>query len=110
MFALAIIYSFFYILLTIVWGYVNLRMFSIDILFVPVIFVTALTQLLSIIPIQVFGGLGVMDASLLYFYSLFGFAQNELAAVLLGLRLIAYGMNVVLLLYVPLSSAFNKRP
>lgn len=110
MFALTIISSFVYMLLTIAWGYVNLKMFSVEVLFAPVIFVTALTQLLSIIPIQVFGGLGVMDASLLYFYSLFGLAQNELAAVLLGLRLIAYGMNLVLLPYVPLSSIFTKQP
>jgi uncharacterized membrane protein YbhN (UPF0104 family) len=108
MVSLALLYSFVYMLLSIAWGYANLRMFSIDLVVMPIVFVTMLTQLLSIIPIQIFGGLGVIDASLMFFYSLFGFAQNELAAVLLGLRLIAYAMNAVLLLYVPFFSVFKN--
>ena len=70
----------------------------------PLLFVFALTQLIMIIPIQVFGGLGVADVSILYLCGLFGGAPHEVAPAVLGMRLTLYALNGLLLLYLPLET------
>jgi uncharacterized membrane protein YbhN (UPF0104 family) len=67
-------------------------------------------QLISYLPIQVFGGLGLTETSMLYFYGFFHSPQVELAAILIGMRLLFYLENLLVLIYLPLHSLFSRRP
>jgi len=97
-----------YFLLTAAWLLTLLKGLAFPLDFWPVIFVITLGQIVSIIPIQVLGGLGVYEATNLYFYALFGIAQTQGATTLVGMRLIFYAMNALILLYFPLRWLFNK--
>jgi uncharacterized membrane protein YbhN (UPF0104 family) len=96
-------YSLVYMAVTFAWSYCNLRVFSVVIPWNVVGFVTALMQLISWVPIQVFGGLGITETTLVYLYGSFGLPQPEMAAVSIGLRLLLYFLSLVVLAYVPLS-------
>jgi len=72
------------------------------------IFVNSWIQLISWIPIQVFGGLGVMETSQVYLYGLFGIPAAQMATVSVGLRVTLYLFNLISLLYLP-SQAFFRR-
>ncbi len=76
----------------------------------PTMFANTLLQLISYLPIQVFGGLGLTETSMLYFYSYFLPHQAELAAALIGIRLLFYLENLLVLLYLPLQSLRSRRP
>jgi uncharacterized membrane protein YbhN (UPF0104 family) len=67
-----------------------------------------LAQITVIIPIQVFGGLGIYDITNLYLYSLFGFEQAQMAAVIIGIRLIFYLINALVFLYVPIQGWLQR--
>ncbi len=101
---LGLAYSLVYMAVTFAWSYCNLRVFSVVLPWSVVGFVNGLMQLLSWIPIQVFGGLGITETTLVYLYGGFGVPQPEMAAVSIGLRLLLYILNLVVLAYLPLSS------
>jgi len=109
---LGIAYSLAYMAVTFAWSYCNLRVFSVIIPWSVVGFVNSLMQLLSWIPIQVFGGLGVTETTLVYLYGGFGVPQPEMAAVSIGLRLLLYVLNLVVLAYLPLGGLLlqSRRP
>lgn len=86
------------------FAYCSLQIFGVRIDIWPIIFVVSLTQVIALLPVQVFGGLGVYDVSYLYFYGLFGINRSEFAAVIIGLRLLFYAANVALLLLIPLGT------
>ena len=90
-----------YLIITFIWTYGSLHTFDLPVTIWVVVFVSSMLQLLSIIPVQVFGGLGVSEVASLYFLGLFGFSQGQLAAVLISLRLLFYLMNLAVLLYLP---------
>ena len=96
--------SLLYMCITLSLYYSSMRVFSIPIDFWPIIFVAAILQLLSIVPIQVLGGLGVTEVTSMYLYGLFGVTQDVIAAPLLGLRMIYYLMNLATLLYLPVET------
>lgn len=98
-----------YLILTFALTYSSLHTFNLPVTLWVVVFVSSMLQLLSIIPIQVFGGLGVSEAASLYFFGLFGFSQGQLAAVLIGLRLLFYLTNLTVLLYLPLHALILNR-
>jgi uncharacterized membrane protein YbhN (UPF0104 family) len=100
--------SLIYMSLTVALAYSGLRMFSISISFGAILLVTALIQLLSIVPIQVLGGLGVTEVTSLYLYTMLGIPQQEIVPALIGLRLIAYLMNAAVLLYLPIGTLISK--
>jgi uncharacterized protein (TIRG00374 family) len=102
-------YSLLRMIVTMAWIYASMRSFSFDIGILPVAFVNILSQLISYLPIQVFGGLGVSETTSLYFYSFFNLPQTELAAVLIGQRLLFYATNLVMLLYLPLHAFLISR-
>jgi uncharacterized protein (TIRG00374 family) len=102
--------SFLYFVVTIAWTYASLHTFALQVSVWQVAFVTAMLQLLSIVPVQVFGGLGVSETASLYLFSLFGFTYSELAAVLIGIRLLFYATNLLALLYLPLYALLFGRP
>lgn len=98
-----------YFLLTLIWSYAQLRFFSVMIPILPFILVTALLQLVSIIPITILGGLGVVETSSLYLYPMFGVDPVNFAAVLIGMRVLFYLINLTVLLYLPLYGLFENR-
>jgi uncharacterized membrane protein YbhN (UPF0104 family) len=107
-FGLLLLYSFVYLAVTIVYTYANLAIFHLKLEFLAVALVTILIQLVSYFPVSVFGGLGVTEASALYFWSFLGIPDSILAPALLGTRIVFYVVNLIPLIYLPLYSAFLK--
>lgn len=100
--------SFIYMTVTMVYTYTSIRMFGVQLGVWPLIYVAALMQLVSFVPIQVLGGLGVTEVTSVYLYSIFGLDQSKMSAVLLGWRAIFYLMNAFLLVYLPTSAFLEK--
>jgi uncharacterized membrane protein YbhN (UPF0104 family) len=96
--------------LTLAWFYASLRAFSFHVDVLVVVFVNLLMQLVAYLPFQVFGGLGVTETTSLFFYGFFSVPQTELAAVLIGHRLLFYAANLFMLLYLPVHALFFNRP
>lgn len=106
---LATVYSLIYLLVTMVWFYANIRAFDIDIGLVAVVFVNNFIQLLSNLPIQAFGGLGVNESTSLYLYQFFYSGQEVLASALIGVRILFYLMNLATLLYLPVNKLLGEK-
>ena len=104
-----IAFSLIYMTVTMLWLYASLQTFSFEIQFLQVVFVNIFMQLSSYLPIQVFGGLGVNETTSLYLYGIFNFPQTELAATLIGTRLLFYLTNLAVLLYLPVHTLFFSR-
>jgi len=85
-----------------------MRLFAVSIGAWPVLFIISLIQLLSIIPIQVFGGLGVYEVTSLYLYGLFSISRPEIVPVIISSRIYLYLLNLLLLLYLPLDSRLGR--
>jgi len=98
-----------YFLLTLAWYYAQLRLFSVALGIWQIVFATTILQLISIIPITILGGLGVVETSSLYLYSIFGVDPIKFAAVLIGMRVVFYMINLVVLLYLPLYSIIENQ-
>ena len=103
-----VLMSLVYMTVTMVSAYTGMRMFNVDPGVWPVIYVAALMQLVSFVPIQILGGLGVTEVTSVYLYSFFGLDQGMMAAVMLGLRAVFYLMNLFILLYLPMSVFLEK--
>jgi uncharacterized membrane protein YbhN (UPF0104 family) len=103
-----LLYSFIYLAVTIGYTYANLAVFHLQLDLLAVALVTILIQLVSYFPISVFGGLGVTEASALYFWSFLGIPDHILAPALIGTRIVFYLVNLIPLIYLPLYSAFLK--
>lgn len=100
--------SLLYFVVSVIWSYTNFIVFDLPMEIVLVIFINVLLQLISYFPIQVFGGLGVTEASSLYFWGIFGITPSVLAPVLVGIRILFYLCNLVLLIYLPARSIFSE--
>jgi len=97
-----------YMSATMAYGYTRVQTFEIPLAFWGIIFITSIMQFVSIVPVQVFGGLGVTEVSLVFLYGLFGFV-DEIPAILLALRVLFYIFNLILLAYIPLDTFLNRR-
>jgi uncharacterized membrane protein YbhN (UPF0104 family) len=104
----SIFYSFVYYILTLAWSFATIYAFSIPIGFWPFIFITTLMQLISIIPVQVFGGLGVNETVNMYLFNLFGILRSQIVPALLGMRVLFYLMNALILAYFPIRFIMGK--
>ena len=89
---------------TVAYSYCSVRMFDVPVSAWAVLFVLALTQFMVLIPVQVFGGLGVYEVTGLYLYTLLGAGRAEMASALIGMRLVFYGANLVAWLYLLLDN------
>jgi hypothetical protein len=103
-----LLYSIVYLLVTILWIYANLAIFRLQPALSAVLFVGVFLQLVSYIPVSVFGGLGINETSSLYFWSFFDLPQDVLAPALIGIRIVFYLFNLIPLLYLPIYSTFLK--
>lgn len=95
--------SFVYLVAVMAYGYSRVQTFQVPLEFWGILFIASLMQFISIIPFQVFGGLGVTEVSLIYLYGLFGIVE-DIPAILVGLRVLFYLFNLILLAYVPLDT------
>lgn len=96
--------------LNFIFAYVSMLMFHVTISPVYLLFVVVLTQFVLLIPIQVFGGLGVYELSAIYLYSLFGMEPSLMTPIVLGWRIVFYAFNLLLLVYLPFVSRFAALP
>lgn len=97
-----ILCSFVYLGVTLVWNYASLAIFGLFMQPMPFVFVLSLIQLVSYIPIAVFGGLGITESSSLYFWSFFDVTAEVLVPVMVGVRVVFYIINFIPLIYLPL--------
>lgn len=88
--------------------YCTMRMFSVVVGIPCVFFINSIIQFISMIPIQVFGGLGVCDVPSMYLYSLFGVSRSEIASVLVLSRVLMYAIYALLFLSL-ITIRSNKR-
>jgi uncharacterized membrane protein YbhN (UPF0104 family) len=93
--------SIIYMIFSMLYSFCRVQIFDIPIDFWAIVFIASLMQLVSAIPFQVFGGLGVTEMSLLYLYTLFQVVGVDISAILVGLRIVFYLFNIVIFLYVP---------
>ena len=103
------LFSFVYMTISMIYVYASLRTFSFEIGILPVVFANSLMQLVSYLPIQVFGGLGVNETTSLYLYGFFHISEVELATVLIASRVLFYLENLIVLLYLPMYTLLFSR-
>lgn len=96
--------SFIYYLLTLVWMVASMRMFNTPAGVWDIVFVSCILQLISVVPISIFGSLGVTEFTSLYLYSIFGISQALMSPILLAWRAVFYLMNLAVLLYLPINT------
>ncbi len=93
-------YSILILILMLAYYYCNIQALGAPIGIWPIVLIVSLTQLMALLPIQVFGGLGVFDITSMYLFNLFGMTPPESVAVTIGIRAILYTVNLLLLLIV----------
>jgi uncharacterized protein (TIRG00374 family) len=98
-----------YFCISILWIFSSYQAFNFQQDFQSIVFVSTLIQIVSYLPVQVFGGLGVTETSSLYFWSLFEIHQSRLASMLVGNRLLFYLLNLLPLIYLPLHGLFSGK-
>lgn len=103
-----IILSLVYMIATMMFAYTSLKVFNVRASLWAILYVGSLTQIVSFIPIQVFGGLGVAELANVYLYSLFGLDEEVISAVMIGLRAVFYLMNGVIFLYIPVNALLER--
>jgi uncharacterized membrane protein YbhN (UPF0104 family) len=101
-------YSGLLLLLSLGFGYCNTRLFGLELQLWPIVFITVFIQLVSIVPIQVFGGLGVYEVTGLYLYGLFGVDSHVLVPFLVSTRLYLYLLNLLLLPYIAVEHRLGR--
>jgi uncharacterized membrane protein YbhN (UPF0104 family) len=101
-FALSLIYYLF----TLAWQVTSLYAFDFQAQTWVIVFVSGILQLFSLLPITIFGGVGVTEATSLYLYPLLGVDFQGLAAILLGWRILYYMTNLFVLIYLPVYTFF----
>ena len=97
-----------YMTTTMAYAYCRIQAFHIPIDFWAIIFITSLMQMVSLIPVQAFGGLGVTELTSLYLYQLFGIVQVDIPAILIGLRVLFYLFNLALMIYLPMDTFITR--
>jgi uncharacterized membrane protein YbhN (UPF0104 family) len=95
-----------YYLLTLIWQVVSMYAFGFQAQIWVIVFVSGILQLFTLLPISIFGGIGLTEATALYLYPLFGVDVNGLSPILLGWRVLYYLTNLFVLIYLPFYTFF----
>ncbi len=103
-FRAALWYAVLILAMSLLFAYVNLQLFALALPLPAILFVSVLALVISYIPIQVLGGLGVFEVTTLYLYTLFGLPAAEVLAFVLSARLYSWLLNGILLVY-PLATS-----
>lgn len=96
--------------LSLLFFYSSIRAFHIPLEIWPVMFIFSLIQLINVIPIQILGGIGINDVTLMYLSGFFGITQSVIAPAVIGMRSVFYLSNLSLLIYIVLVVRFESRP
>ena len=91
-------------ILMFIYTYASLRMFSISISPWYVLLVMALQQMVNLVPVQVIGGLGIIDLMELYLYGFAGISPAYLASIIVSKRIFFILINSTLLLTIPINA------
>jgi len=89
--------------------YSRVQMVHVPIDLWPIIFMVSINQFVSLIPLQIFGGLGTREITSLYLYQLFGVTQFDIPAALIGLRILSYLFHFAILGALTLTSFISRR-
>ncbi|CAG0981343.1 hypothetical protein ANAEL_01763 [Anaerolineales bacterium] len=98
--------TFVYTVITLLWMIVSMNAFQLPIDALSILFVSCILQLFSMIPVSVFGGLGITEVTSLYLYTLLGVPGTELSIILVGWRILYYVTNLLLVIYLPIYALF----
>lgn len=90
------------------YAFCHARLFALPLSLAEIIFVNAIVLLISYLPIQVFGGLGVYEFSAVYLYGLFGVAPGYAISVVIGTRILIIVLTGASLLYLPFEDMWIK--
>ncbi|MBT3320875.1 MAG: hypothetical protein HN392_01180 [Anaerolineae bacterium] len=63
--------------ITMIYAYSIIGIFNLPVDIIETIYVMSLMQLISFIPIQVLGGLGISEITIVYLYGVFGINHAE---------------------------------
>ena len=100
--------SMIYMTATMIYAFSKVQVFHIPLDFWASVYIVSLFQVISMIPIQVLGGLGVSEYATMYFYSLFGIVYIDIPAALIGRRVLTYLFYLLSLLYLPLDTLITR--
>jgi len=100
--------SFLFFTLTVALRALCYQLFSIPLGWWQIIFITCLLQVISFIPINIFGGLGVNEVSFLYLFGLVGLSSELIPTFIIGLRILYYLAVLISLLYLPAYGLVRK--
>lgn len=98
-----------YMTVTMMYSYTVVGIFNLPIKIWENMYITSILQLISFVPIQILGGLGVTEVSMVYLYGVFGIDPVEMAAVSLGVRALFYLLNGMLLFYIPINALMQRK-
>jgi uncharacterized protein (TIRG00374 family) len=90
-----------------IFSYTGFLSFSVHLELWPILFIVSISQLVSLVPIHILGGIGVVEITNLYLLSLFGFESSEIIPLLIGLRVFFYIINFLLAVYILIESRLN---
>lgn len=82
------------------YAYATLALFAFPLGLWDVLFVAVVMQLVSFVPVQVFGGLGIYEVSSVYLYSLLGAEPSETIPIVIGAHAVFYLLNAMMLLFI----------
>lgn len=100
----ALLYGCFILGLSLLFSYVNVQLFALELSLPALMFVAVVSLFISYVPIQVFGGLGIFEVTTLILYTMFGLPSAEILAFVISARLYSWLLNGLLLLYPLLTS------
>ena len=105
---LAIFLSIGYLSVGMLHAYSRVKMFHIPIDFSSVVFIISISQFISLVPIQIFGGLGTREITSLYLYGLFGITEVDIPAALIGFRILSYLFHLISLGFLSIDSLLKR--
>lgn len=100
--------AFFYMIANLLWNIVIINALGLKVGVLPIVFVSMIQYLISYIPIQVLGGLGVLDLGTIYLLSLFTYETSHLIPVMFGWRILFYVMNIIIFFYLLISGTWGR--
>lgn len=107
--ALMLGYSAMILILQFTLSYAYTQMLAIPLNAWEVLFILAFGLLIGLVPIQVFGGLGVTEMTTLYLYQLFGVGADTAVSAAISARLFLYLLNLIILLYLPFETIMARQ-
>jgi uncharacterized protein (TIRG00374 family) len=101
--------SFLIFVIYILFLYSSLRAFGLNLNLWIVLFILAVTLIMNLIPLQIFGGLGIQEVTNLYLLGIFGYPESVIIPVLVGTRALFLVSNMVFLMHLVINSVLDSK-